>query len=179
LVKDTVALIDRYGHFSASLVVGDGVPSANVNGEAFIARDSSATPQLSSSEHRRDLEGKLPWLDSTSSGLCKDPAHITWRKILGPYRQCAGAVQLRDARVVSRRALAIGRFGRSRWLLAADAVELWELLASWSVRRRDCQPGAGSEEWRCSNNGAEWVDVARVGGGLKPLIGVGRRGGTH
>ena len=80
-------------------------------------------------------------------------------------------MQLRDARVVSRRALAIGRFGRSRWLLAADAVELWELLGSWSVRRRDCQPGAGSEEWRCSNNGAEWVDVARVGGGLKPLIG--------
>ena len=65
MVKDTVALIDRYGHFSASLVVGDGVPSANVNGEAFIAGDSPAMPQLSSSELFGGLEGMLPSLDST------------------------------------------------------------------------------------------------------------------
>jgi hypothetical protein len=56
-----------------------------------------------------------------------------WRKILGPYRKCTSAVQPRETTLVFRGAFAIGGFVQSRWLLAADAGELWGLLGSLSI----------------------------------------------
>jgi len=80
---------------------------------------------------------------------------------------------------VSAGACAIGGFVRSRWLLAADAGELWGLLGSLGIRGRDYLSGGGFRKWRSSINYEEWVDIACFGGGLKSLIGAGRRGRTH
>ena len=65
------------------------------------------------------------------------------RKILVPYRKCAGVLKPGRARLCLAGAFAIGRFGRSRWLLAADVGELWGLLGSLKIRGSDCLAGAG------------------------------------
>ena len=80
-------------------------------------------------------------------------------QILGPYRQCGGAVQLDETTIVYRRG--IGDRGIcTKPLAACGGRELWGLLGYLRIRGRDCLPGAGFQEWRCSINRAELVEVA-------------------
>ena len=83
----------------------------------------------------------------------------TWRKILGPYRRCAGAVPPESSRIVSRRGICDRVIWKKPLALAADAVELWGLLGSLKTRGRDWAVGAGFRKWRCSINRGDWAKV--------------------
>ena len=69
------------------------------------------------------------------------------------------------SRLFSAGALAIGGFGRSRWLFAADAVGLWDLLLFLKTTSRDCLSLPGWQMGRAAHEECEPGDVASVGGG--------------
>ena len=76
------------------------------------------------------------------------------RKILDPYRKCVGAVQPRGPQVCPAEALAIGRFGRSRWRLrrtrwsygfCMDDSRFVRLSVRWSAGVSTIGEGCGGD----------------------------------
>jgi len=65
------------------------------------------------------------------------------RKILGSYRQVRRRGAAGWSTVFSAGALAIRGFGRSRWLPAAGAVKLWDLIGCLNIFAGDLHSGTG------------------------------------
>ena len=58
-----------------------------------------------------------PKLTLSQASVCLSLRVPDWRKILGPYRKCAGVLKPGRPRACPAGAFAIGRFGGSRWRL--------------------------------------------------------------
>jgi hypothetical protein len=93
-------------------------------------------------------------------------ANHCWRKILGPYRKCAGAVQPRECQVCPAGAFAIGRFGGSRWRLRRTRGSYGFCLADSNILRP-----WGSKSRVVSKDRLGFSQQQRVSGrGLEPEV---------
>jgi hypothetical protein len=90
-------------------------------------------------------------------------------KILDPYRKCVGAVQPRWPQVCPAEALAIGRFGRSRWRLRRTRSSYGFCMDDSRFVRLSGRRSAGVSRMseRCGR------DLGPVGGRFCPKISIG------
>jgi hypothetical protein len=107
---------------------------------------------FSTSRQNRSCSGQRE--KSTSAGRRSLPY---WRKILGPYRKCAGAVQWRECQVCPAGAFAIGRFGGSHWRLRRTRGSYGFCLGDSKILR--C--------WKCQSR---VVGEGSLGFGQQPTV---------